>query len=68
MSGTIKIAGKEIKTEEVTVSCNVDSEQVEFVLDEIEKKTINRHKIIVNNLLDERNKTVSRLLSENFFE
>lgn len=68
MSGTIKIAGKEIKTEEVTVSCNVDSEQVEFVLDEIEKKAINRHKIIVDSLLDERNKTISRLLSENFFE
>ena len=68
MSGTIKIAGKEIKAEEVKVSCNVDSEQVEFILDEIDKKTINRHKIIVDNLLDERNKTVSRVLSENFFE
>ena len=39
MSGTIKIAGKEIKAEEVEVSCNVDSEQVEFFLDVIEKKT-----------------------------
>lgn len=69
MSGTIKIAGKEIKAEEVKVSCNVDSEQVEFFLDEIEKKTtINRHKTIVDNLLDERSKTVSRVLSENFFE
>lgn len=69
MSGTIKIAGKEIKAEEVEVSCNVDSEQVEFFLDEIEKKTtINRHKTIVDNLLDERSKTVSRVLSENFFE
>lgn len=69
MSGTIKIAGKEIKAEEVKVSCNVDSEQVEFILDEIEKKTIiNRHKTIVDNLLDERSKTVSRVLSENFFE
>ena len=45
MSGTIKIAGKEIKAEEVKVSCNVDSEQVEFFLDEIEKKTTNKHKI-----------------------
>lgn len=69
MSGTIKIAGKEIKAEEVKVSCNVDSEQVKFILDEIEKKTtINRHKTIVDNLLDERSKTVSRVLSENFFE
>lgn len=69
MSGTIKIAGKEIKAEEVKVPCNVDSEQVEFILDEIEKKTtINRHKTIVDNLLDERSKTVSRVLSENFFE
>ena len=69
MSGTIKIAGKEIKAEEVKVSCNVDSEQVEFFLDEIEKKTtINRNKTIVDNLLDERSKTVSRVLSENFFE
>lgn len=68
MSGTIKIAGKEIKAEEVKVSCNIDSEQVEFILDEIDKKTINRHKIIVDNLLDERSKTVSRVLSENFFE
>ena len=69
MSGTIKIAGKEIKAEEVKVSCNVNSEQVEFILDEIEKKTtINRHKTIVDNLLDERSKTVSRVLSENFFE
>ena len=69
MSGTIKIAGKEIKAEEVKVSCNVDSEQVEFFLDEIEKKTtINRQKTIVDNLLDERSKTVSRVLSENFFE
>ena len=69
MSGTIKIAGKEIKAEEVKVSCNVDSEQVEIILDEIEKKTtINRHKTIVDNLLDERSKTVSRVLSENFFE
>lgn len=69
MSGTIKIAGKEIKAEEVKVSCNVDSEQVEFILDEIEKKiTINRHKTIVDNLFDERSKTVSRVLSENFFE
>lgn len=68
MSGTIKIAGKEIKAEEVKVSCNVDSEQVEFILDEIEKKAINRHKIIVDNLLYERSKTVSRVLSENFFE
>ena len=69
MSGTIKIAGKEIKAEEVKVSCNVDSEQVEIFLDEIEKKTtINRHKTIVDNLLDERSKTVSRVLSENFFE
>ena len=68
MSGTIKIAGKEIKAEEVKVSCNVDSEQVEFILDEIEKKAINRHKVIVDNLLDERSKTVSRVLSENFFE
>ena len=68
MSGTIKIAGKEIKAEEVKVSCNVDSEQVEFILDEIDKKAINRHKIIVDNLLDERSKTVSRVLSENFFE
>lgn len=68
MSGTIKIAGKEIKAEEVKVSCNIDSEQVEFILDEIDKKTINRHKTIVDNLLDERNKTVSRVLSENFFE
>lgn len=69
MSGTIKIAGKEIKAEEVKVSCNVDSEQVEFILDEIEKKTtIKRHKTIVDNLLDERSKTVSRVLSENFFE
>ena len=33
MSGTIKIAGKEIKAEEVKVSCNVDSEQVEFFLE-----------------------------------
>ena len=40
MSGTIKIAGKEIKAEEVKVSCNVDSEQVEFILDEIEKKLL----------------------------
>ena len=40
MSGTIKIAGKEIKAEEVKVSCNVDSEQVEFFLDEIEKKKL----------------------------
>ena len=69
MSGTIKIAGKEMKAEEVKVSCNVDSEQVEFFLDEIEKKTtINRHKTIVDNLLDERSKIVSRVLSENFFE
>lgn len=68
MSGTIKIAGKEIKAEEVKVSCNVDSEQVEFILDEIDKKAINRHKAIVDNLLDERSKTVSRVLSENFFE
>ena len=68
MSGTIKIAGKEIKAKEVKVSCNVDSEQVEFILDEIDKKAINRHKIIVDNLLDERSKTVSRVLSENFFE
>lgn len=68
MSGTIKIAGKEIKAEEVKVFCNVDSEQVEFILDEIDKKAINRHKAIVDNLLDERSKTVSRVLSENFFE